>query len=225
MSHSQTATIIPAAGSGERLGIGIPKALVEVDGITLIERAVTNLAPISATIVIAAPVGFEESFRAIFSGSSHSSHIHIVTGGATRSQSVAKALAALPKTIKYVLIHDAARAFAPVALAENVVSQLLAGEQAVIPALDVVDTIKVVDKQGYVLSTPERDSLRAVQTPQGFTRETILAAHSSGDDATDDAALVSKLGIPVKVIAGDICARKITTLDDLAWARELVGQR
>ena len=198
---------------------------MEIDGITLIERAVANLAPMSETIVIAAPIGFEESFQSIFRGTSHFSQMHIVAGGATRSQSVANALAALPKRIKYVLIHDAARAFAPLALAENVVSQLLAGDQAVIPALDVVDTIKVVDNQGYVLSTPERDSLRAVQTPQGFTLDTILAAHSLGDDATDDAALVSKLGIPVKVIAGDIRARKITTLDDLAWARELAGQR
>lgn len=225
MSQLKSAILIPAAGSGERLGAGIPKALVEVDGVTLIERAVANLASIAEVIVIAAPAGFEATFHEIFAESTFGTPIEIVTGGVTRSQSVANALAVLPNTIKFVLIHDAARAFAPTTLAENVVSQLIAGEQAVIPALDVFDTIKVIDNQGYVLSTPERDSLRAVQTPQGFTFETILAAHAAGDDATDDAALVSKLGIPVKVIAGDSRARKITTLDDLAWARELVGQR
>jgi 2-C-methyl-D-erythritol 4-phosphate cytidylyltransferase len=225
MSHTETATIIPAAGSGERLGIGTPKALVEVDGITLIERAVASVARVSSKIVIAAPARFEDTFQKLFSKTSFSSQIQVVTGGSTRSKSVANALAILPKSIKYVLIHDAARAFAPASLAERVLAQLLAGEQAVIPAVEVIDTIKSVDNLGYVLNTPERNSLRAVQTPQGFTLETIIAAHATGDDATDDAALVSKLGLPVKVIPGDAQARKITTRDDLAWANELVGQR
>ena len=92
-----------------------------------------------------------------------------------------------------------------------------------IPALDVVDTIKVVDSESYVINTPDRTSLRAIQTPQGFTREVITRAHAAGKDATDDAALVAELGVRVKVINGDPLARKITTLDDLAWAKELVG--
>ena len=88
---------------------------------------------------------------------------------------------------------------------------------------DVVDTIKVVDSESYVINTPDRTSLRAIQTPQGFTREVITRAHAAGKDATDDAALVAELGVRVKVIKGDPLARKITTLDDLAWAKELVG--
>lgn len=219
MSHSQTAVIIPAAGSGERLALGIPKALVEISGETLIERAVRNISPVAESIVIAAPSGFEESFRALFPSAS----TVIVTGGKVRSESVANALKVLPREIKYVLIHDAARAFAPTTLAQRILDELAAGERAVIPALEVVDTIKVIDSENYVLSTPERNTLRAVQTPQGFTIDAITAAHSHGDDATDDAALVSKLGIKVKVIPGENLARKITTLDDLAWARELVG--
>ena len=78
-----------------------------------------------------------------------------------------------------------------------------------------------MDERGYVINTPDRNSLRAVQTPQGFTRDAISAAHASGVDATDDAALVALLGIPVKVIPGSALARKITTLDDLTWAQEL----
>ncbi len=221
MSHSQTAVINPAAGSGQRLGVGIPKALVEIAALTLIERAAQNLSPIAANIVIAAPPGFEENFRSIFSQAHLSAQVVVVTGGATRSQSVANALAALPVTTKYVVIHDAARAFAPTNLAELVIAQLEAGERAVVPALDVIDTIKVVDERGYVINTPDRNSLRAVQTPQGFTRDAISAAHASGADATDDAALVALLGIPVKVIPGSALARKITTLDDLTWAQEL----
>ena len=224
MSHSKTAVIIPAAGSGERLGLGIPKALVEVGGRTLIERAVENLSTLAAETVIAAPAGYEENFRAIFAQAHLASHVVVITGGATRSQSVANALKALSLTTRYVLIHDAARAFAPTELAESILAQLNLGENAVVPALDVVDTIKVVDERGYVIDTPQRDLLRAVQTPQGFTFETITAAHASGADATDDAALVAVLGVPVKVVPGSQLARKITTLDDLTWAQELVGK-
>lgn len=221
MSQSQTAVIIPAAGSGERLGVGIPKALVEIAGLTLIERAAQSISSVATTIVIAAPPGYEENFRTIFANTHLSAEVVVVTGGATRSQSVARALAALPVTTKYVLIHDAARAFAPTELAQSTIAQLESGERAVVPALDVIDTIKVVDERGYVLDTPDRNSLRAVQTPQGFTFDVITAAHASGADATDDAALVALLGVPVKIIPGNPLARKITTFDDLTWAQEL----
>ena len=220
MSQSQTAVIIPAAGSGERLGMGTPKALIEIAGETLIERAVRNLAPVAEMVIVAAPVGHEEDMRRLISGP----NVHIVLGGALRSQSVANALQLIPEGIKYVLVHDAARALASTALAERVLKELSLNEEAVVPALDVVDTIKIVDEQEYVVETPERTRLRAIQTPQGFTRDALIRAHSLGKDATDDAALVAELGIRVKVIKGEALARKITTLDDLTWARELVGQ-
>lgn len=219
MSQLHTAVIIPAAGSGERLGVGIPKALVEIAGETLIERAVNNLSSIANLIVIAAPVGYEEQMRKLFSDSS----VVVVSGGSIRSQSVANALTVIPAEFQYILVHDAARAFAPTLLAEQVLTELIAGQKAVVPALDVIDTIKVVDAHGFVLDTPDRNSLRAVQTPQGFTLDVLKQAHAHKGDATDDAALVAKLGIAVKVIPGDLRARKITTLDDLAWAQELVG--
>lgn len=219
MSRSETAVIIPAAGSGERLGIGIPKALAEISGETLIEHALVNIQEVAEVIVVAAPLGYESEFRKLISDSS----VIIVTGGALRSQSVANALRALPENIKYVLVHDAARAFAPKELTERVLSELRAGEKAVVPALSVVDTIKVVDSLGYVVATPDRATLRAIQTPQGFAIDVIKRAHATGSDATDDAALVSQLGVAVKVIEGDHRARKITTSDDLAWARELVS--
>ena len=113
--------------------------------------------------MVAAPLGYESEFRKLISDSS----VIIVTGGALRSQSVANALRALPENIKYVLVHDAARAFAPKELTERVLSELRAGEKAVVPALSVVDTIKVVDSLGYVVATPDRATLRAIQTPLG----------------------------------------------------------
>jgi 2-C-methyl-D-erythritol 4-phosphate cytidylyltransferase len=219
MSRSEIAVIIPAAGSGERLGIGIPKALAEISGETLIEHALANIRDIAEVVVIAAPAGFEGEFRKVLSDPS----VIIVAGGALRSQSVANALRVLPDQINYVLIHDAARPFAPKELAERVLTELRAGEKAVVPALDVVDTIKVVDSTGYVVATPDRETLRAIQTPQGFAIDVIKQAHAAGGDATDDAALVAELGVAVKVIPGSPRARKITTVDDLTWARELVS--
>lgn len=221
MGQSPTVAIIPAAGSGERLGVGIPKALVELAGQSLIERAVQNLSGVVDLIIIAAPVGYEEQMRKLFTGM----NVEVVSGGALRSQSVANALKVIPETYKYVLVHDAARAFAPTDLALRVLHKLQSGESAVVPALAVIDTIKIIDSQDYVLETPNRKNLRAIQTPQGFTVDVLKRAHAAGKDATDDAALVSELGVRVKVIEGDQLARKITTLDDLAWAQEVVGQR
>jgi len=218
MSRSQSAIIIPAAGSGVRLGLGIPKALIEVSGETLIERAIRNLSEIAQTIIIAAPAGYEGEFRRVLPNPS----IQIITGGKVRSESVANALKVLPNDIDFVLVHDAARAFTPIDVARRVLTALHEGEQAVVPAVDVVDTIKVVDSSGYVCATPDRDTLRAIQTPQGFTREVLVAAHATGRDATDDAALVATLGVRVKIVTGHALARKITTADDLVWARELV---
>lgn len=220
MSHPNTAVIIPAAGSGERLGVGIPKALVEIAGQTLIEHAVRNLSRIARLTVIAAPPGYEKQMQELFSNSS----VVVLSGGQLRSQSVANALTAIPAEIDYVLVHDAARAFAPSDLAERILQELIDGHKAVVPVIDVVDTIKVVDTDGFVVETPDRNTLRAVQTPQGFTAEVLKRAHASGKDATDDAALVAQLGIAVKTIKGEPLARKITTLADLTWARDLVGQ-
>jgi 2-C-methyl-D-erythritol 4-phosphate cytidylyltransferase/2-C-methyl-D-erythritol 2,4-cyclodiphosphate synthase len=99
-----------------------------------------------------------------------------------------------------------------------VLNQLIQGEQAVIPALDVIDTIKEVDSKGYVRNTLNRSSLKVIQTPQGFSRSVLERAHQASEDATDDAALVEALGVAVKVIAGEQCALKITTPSDLATA-------
>jgi 2-C-methyl-D-erythritol 4-phosphate cytidylyltransferase/2-C-methyl-D-erythritol 2,4-cyclodiphosphate synthase len=141
-----------------------------------------------------------------------------VAGGATRSDSVRAALAAADPGLPIVLVHDAARAFAPVDLVERVAEAVRRGHPVVVPGLAVTDTVKQVDPDGRVLSTPDRAALRAVQTPQGFTRQALLTAHASGGGATDDAALAEALGIPVTVIEGSSEAWKVTTPDDLARA-------
>ncbi len=218
MKHNPTsAAIIAGAGMGHRLGADIPKALIQIDGVTLIERAFAALSSVVDEIVITAPAGYEEEFRALVGESAT-----VITGGVLRSDSVNLALKSLSPSTKYVLVHDAARALATSDLAQRVLNELNSGESAVIPALNVVDTIKEVDRDGYVRNTPDRSVLRAVQTPQGFAVDVLKRAHEASDDATDDAALVEALGIKVKTILGEARAVKITNPEDIGMALTLL---
>ncbi len=160
----------------------------------------------------------------------------VVPGGATRQASVAAGLAALVgdprgQDVDVVLVHDAARPLAPPSLVARVIDAVRDGHPAVVPGLPVTDTVKrVAPHRGVtvepVVETVPRAELRAVQTPQGFTRELLLRAHAHGADdahdealaASDDAGLVERLGEPVWVVAGDERAAKITTARDLAIA-------
>ena len=211
------AVIIPAGGSGERLGANIPKALVQLGGRTLIELAVAAMSPIADQIIVAAPTGYEEEFRSLLG-----TEVIVVTGGITRTESVKAALTQLSRDTSFVLVHDAARPLASTDLARRVLKELQAGADAVIPGLKVADTIKRVNIDGFVTKTPNRTKLRAIQTPQGFTFETLITAHKSKSDATDDAGLVEELDIPVKVILGEDRALKITTPDDFQRAHRFL---
>jgi 2-C-methyl-D-erythritol 4-phosphate cytidylyltransferase/2-C-methyl-D-erythritol 2,4-cyclodiphosphate synthase len=215
---SQCAAIIAAAGSGERFGATLPKALISLGNRTLIEHAVAALAPIASEIVICAPAGYEKQIQELVGVD-----ITVVTGGTTRSDSVRAGIAALTGNNKYVLVHDAARALASTQLAQQVLAALEKGEVAVIPGLELIDTVKSVDASGRVTSTPDRASLRRVQTPQGFDLEILKKAHASRADATDDGALVEALENKVLIINGEERALKITTPADLATALLMLG--
>jgi 2-C-methyl-D-erythritol 4-phosphate cytidylyltransferase len=132
-------------------------------------------------------------------------------------------LAALAPVPRYVLVHDAARPLAPTALAERVLAALHDGADAVVPVLPLVDTVKQVDGAGFVVATLDRASLRVVQTPQGFRASVLIAAHAHAADATDDAALVEALGVPVWTVPGDPVAGKVTTPTDLARLESGLG--
>jgi 2-C-methyl-D-erythritol 4-phosphate cytidylyltransferase/2-C-methyl-D-erythritol 2,4-cyclodiphosphate synthase len=211
------AAIIAAAGSGERFGASIPKALIQLGDRTLLEHSISALSSVAGQIVVTAPAGYEDQIRTLVG-----SEITVVTGGATRSESVRLGLAAITDA-DFVLVHDAARALASPVLAARVVASLKDGEVAVIPALPEVDTVKVIDADGYVTSTPDRASLRRVQTPQGFTFAVLKSAHQNSADATDDAVLVADAGHKVRVIDGEERALKITTPSDLATALQFMG--
>lgn len=214
--------VVPAAGSGERLAAGIPKAFCEIAGRTLLERAVAGLLESGVVdhVVVAVPADRINEAKRVLAGQAT-----VVAGGPDRTRSVDLALAALPVAAAYVLVHDAARALTPPTLITRVVDALRAGHDAVVPALRLHDTIKAVDANGVVLGTPERDGLRAVQTPQGFATDLLLRAYRAGAGAagfTDDASLVEHVGGQVQVVDGDPLAFKITTQLDLLLAEAIV---
>jgi len=210
---NKTAAIIAAAGMGHRLGANLPKSLVKLIDKTLLEHAVANLAPVAQLLIVTAPAGYEAEYKKLLG-----EEVEVITGGVLRSDSIRIAIAKIPNNYEYVLVHDAARALASTRLASEVINQLIRGQQAVIPTLEVIDTIKEVDNQGYVRNTLNRAALKIVQTPQGFSRSVLERAHFASEDATDDAALVEALGIKVKTIAGEDQAFKITTTGDIKTA-------
>ena len=218
MSQPKTAAIIAGAGLGNRLGAKVPKALLQIEGISLVERAFSALSRVVDEIVITAPAGFEEEFRKSVGDSAK-----VITGGVLRSDSVRLALQVISPSVTQVLVHDAARGLATSELAERILNELQSGQSAVIPVLSVTDTIKEVDSAGFVRNTPDRSALRATQTPQGFDRALLSRAHEASEDATDDAALVEALGVKVKTIPGEALALKITNPQDVATALSLLN--
>ncbi len=215
--------VVPAAGLGERLRAGIPKAFCELDGRALLEWAVAGLLQSGVVdhVVAAVPADRIDQAKQVLGDQAT-----VVAGGPGRTESVNLALAALPGKPEFVLVHDAARALTPPLLIVRVVDALRAGHDAVVPALPLSDTIKAVDANGVVLGTPERAGLRAVQTPQGFATDLLLRAYCAyqGGGFTDDASLVEHVGGQVQVVDGDPLAFKITTQLDLVLAQAIVRQ-
>lgn len=227
---TDVAVLVAAAGAGVRLGPGVPKALRPLGGEPLLAHAVRRLLSARSVgcLVVAAPPGHEPAVRTVLAAQARvGGQIIVVSGGAERQHSVAQALAAVPAEFDIVLVHDAARALVPVSLVEEVAAAVRAGHDAVIPVVPVTDTITQVDGAGDVVATPDRSTLRAVQTPQGFRRAILDAAHAKarhGAPATDDAGLVLRLGLPVHTVPGSHEAMKITTSADFLLAEPLLEQ-
>ncbi|MEP6478615.1 MAG: 2-C-methyl-D-erythritol 4-phosphate cytidylyltransferase [Rhodoglobus sp.] len=224
MSEATVGIIVVAAGSGARLGAGVPKALAELRGKTILERALENVlgSVEPAQVVVVAP----KSHLAQATSIAHRlapEYITVVAGGDHRQASVAAGLAALEPGIRTVLVHDAARALTPSVLFDRVVRAVRSSGKGVIPSLPVSDTIKRVDAT-HVLETVDRSSLVHVQTPQGFPREALDAAYAAADvEYTDDAALFAAAGHDVITVEGEARAFKITTPWDLRRAENVLG--
>lgn len=218
------AVILVAAGSGVRLGAGIPKAFAPLCGESLLAHALRGAfgcAEVGHVIIVAPGSHLDQCWAAARLPADHPP-VDVVQGGVDRSASVEAGLAALRDEDEIVLVHDVARCLAPPDLFDRVIRAVRAGHRAVVPGLPVSDTVKVVDAQGCVLSTPDRESLRGIQTPQGFLREVLEQAHAGRGSATDDAGLVERAGGHVRVVTGDHRALKITSPLDLLVATALL---
>lgn len=216
--------LLLAAGEGARLGAREPKALFDLDGEPLVCKALAAIADATLVdgVIVAAPSGYEKRFESLLPGTPKP--VRVVCGGKTRQASAAAALAAVGDT-DAVLVHDAARPLTPPALFDACLRELDRHE-AVCPALPLTDTIKEIEGD-LIVRTHERDKLVAVQTPQGFRTEVYRRAHTRAAEehfvATDDAALVERLGVHVHVIPGDDRNVKVTTAHDAAIARAILA--
>ena len=209
--------LVPAAGRGERLALGIPKAFAMVGSAPLLLHAVRRLRQGGVDRVVVAVGPGEVDLAVRWLGDL----ADVVVGGADRAASVRAALDHVDGQADVILVHDAARAFVPVHVIESVITAVRAGSSAVIPALSVVDTIRSVEPSTVV----DRDNLRIVQTPQGFDPQVLRHAHEAartdGVIATDDAGLVERLGLDITLVPGDRAAFKVTTPADLEEARRM----
>lgn len=221
-----TATVlIPAAGSGSRYGR--PKQLEPLCGVPVLRRTVevAGRVPGVQQIVVATAAALMDESRALVENIVDVP-VHLVEGGATRTDSVRRAFTQASAEVDLVVVHDAARPMASVALYERVMS--CAHEHgAAIPALPVSDTLKRAEGETpRVSATVDRTGLWAVQTPQAFQRALLAEALADAEaTATDEAGLVERLGHAVHIVEGDIANHKITRPDDLALAELLLRAR
>ncbi|MBM9475740.1 2-C-methyl-D-erythritol 2,4-cyclodiphosphate synthase [Nakamurella flavida] len=234
--------VVPAAGSGDRLGLGVPKAFVEIGGDSLLVHAVRRLLAAGVDHVVAAVPSADLDTARLALGAVTGGSVEVVVGGADRVASVLAGLLAHwpiggtpadPVPTDVVLVHDAARAFQPEVVIRAVIAAVRSGAPAVIPVLPVVDTIRTVSPDGACEQVVDRANLRIVQTPQGFRPDILLAAHGHPGYAvagpgplvavTDDAALVEASGVRVHTVPGDRDGLKITTPADLQEARRMTG--
>ncbi len=230
MSASTVAVIVVAAGSGTRLGHAEPKAYVPLGDDTILGVALDAVLGMRERphLVVVVPADRVDETRSRYApvAAAASASFDVVAGGATRQESVARGLVALPQEVATVLVHDAARPLTPSIVFDEVVAAVRSRGHGVVPALDVVDTIKRIGEHGRVIETVDRSELAAVQTPQGFPRRALDAAYAAATtEFTDDAALAASAGITVDAVPGDARAFKVTLPSDLRRAQAMVAER
>jgi 2-C-methyl-D-erythritol 4-phosphate cytidylyltransferase len=223
-----TVAVIPAGGSGVRFGGEIPKQYLPLRGLPIIARtlrALEECAAISAIVVAVAPER-RKIIRQYAGDYAITKLTDVVEGGKERQHSIMNALGSeVCRNAEFIAVHDAVRPFAAARLIEDVLAAArLHGAAA--PGLVPKDTIKQCDTGGFAQTTPPRERLRAVQTPQIFRRDILLAAYNRANAenilGTDDASLVEYAGFPVKIVEGDEKNFKITTPLDFQWAEFLL---
>lgn len=229
---NQVIAIIPAAGSGTRMGLTKAKQFMDLCGkpilaVTLSRFQECNL--VDRIVVVVSQDDVDYCLREIVDRYQLSKVFKVVVGGRRRQDSVRKGIEAIEDSFRLVLIHDGARPLVTTGLIERVITAARRF-RAVIAGLQVKETVKEIDSKGRVLRSIDRRGLWLIQTPQVFRWEDIYLAHQEAvkhgwEEATDDAFLIEKMGIPVKIIKGEDDNIKITTPKDLDMARILMSKK
>jgi 2-C-methyl-D-erythritol 4-phosphate cytidylyltransferase len=221
-THPPATAIVLAAGAGRRLGADEPKAFLWVGGRPLVtlSSAASAASPAVGSVVVAVPPGLEDRARELLVDIA--APVTVVTGGESRHESVAVALAAVPEGTSVVVCHDAARPFAPPDLFSAVIDAIDDHVDGAIPVVPIADTVKRV-QSGRVVGTESREGLALAQTPQAFRIDALREAHLRAAEAsvefTDDAGVLEWAGYRVAAVQGDPRNFKVTTLLDLARAQ------
>lgn len=222
--------IIPAAGSGSRMGMATPKQFLPLAGVPVLVRTLRlfeHEPRVDDVIVAAAPEQVEATWALVRSHGLHKV-TRVVAGGGDRQASVAAALAACTARPRLVVVHDAARPLLPPDLLAGILERAPACP-ALVMAVPVTDTIKVVRPDGRVVETLPRDNLWAAQTPQVFQAEAMAAAFraaaAAGYTGTDCASLLERAGVPVAVFPGTPENLKLTTPEDFLAAEAILARR
>jgi len=224
----KTVAIIPAGGSGRRMGSGIPKQYLLLGGIPVLVHTlqVFQSSPVVDEIFLVVPEGDIPEVRNAIVGRYNLFKVSlIVAGGAERQDSVRNALAHLREEHGIVLVHDGVRSFVSGELIQRIVAAAEA-DGAVAVGVQVKDSVKEVNSAGWVIKTVTREGLWLTQTPQAFRKPLILAAYeraaADGFYGTDDASLVERMGVPVRMIPGDYDNIKVTTPEDLTLGEAII---
>lgn len=228
---SSLGVVIVAAGQGSRMRTKENKQYLPLAGKPILIHTLERFAshPEISLITVVVPPGDEKRVSELAARYGITDKIATITaGGSERQHSVLRGLVTLQDQVDLVLVHDAVRPFVTHEMISAVAKEAMAHGAAVL-AVPVKDTIKIAGLDGMVSSTPDRQSLWAVQTPQAFRVSLLLRAYEQArrDEflGTDDASLVERLGESVKIVSGDYTNIKLTTPDDLHWAEHYIERQ
>lgn len=220
--------IIVAGGSGSRMGTATKKQYLKVKGKEILVHTVerfNNMPEIQEVIVVTGKEDITYVEKLLKEDYRLDKVVHIVEGGKERQDSVYNGIKVVNEKAEYLVVHDGARPLITPEVVLRGLSMAYANKASIV-AVPVKDTIKIVDKEGKVETTPNRDTLWSIQTPQIFEKELIVRAHEYAKahrlQATDDSMLVEAIGVPVYIVEGSYSNIKITTPEDLVMAENML---
>ncbi len=217
--------IFPAAGASRRMGAGTNKIFLELDGESVLVRTLKTFSQSARVNFLIVVTNEIEIVTEMLNGTPDLKPFKVTAGGSERQYSIANGLKLLPPETEIVLVHDAARPLVNLETIEKVIdaAEKFGGAIAAVPEKN---TIKIIDSEGFVKSTPPRADLVAVQTPQGFKKEILLHAYEQAAKdnflGTDDASLVERIGGKVKIVTSSYKNIKITTPEDIQIAESFL---